>query len=411
MPESIHNYEKRLESALRKVRRSSISKRNKELIFKFRDECFSIGLSVGRVIKYIYYLIKLSHWLGMDFEKAKKEDIKRLVTEIEKCSYADITKMELKTCVKKVYKWLRDSEDYPPEVKWIKPGSKKIPRIKLPDELLTEDDVIKLINATQNVRNKAFVSMLYETGCRIGEILFVRFKHISSDQYGAQVLVDGKTGRRRIRIISSVPYLTEWINKHPQKENPGAYVWRGPQDKVLSYGAATRILETLAQKARIKKKVNPHNFRHSRATYLANHLTEAQMKEYFGWVRASDMAAVYVHLSGRDVDNAILKVYGMNQNDNGKDETPLKPKNCPRCAETNPPTNKFCFKCGMPLDRQTIVDLVEKDLQRKEADKLLDELIKDHEFREVLIRKIKEIRKVRDRKAPKHSYSEIQTIV
>jgi len=393
MHESIHNYEKRLETALRNVRRSSISQENKEVIFKFKDECFSNGLSTGRVIKYIYYLIKLSHWLGMDFEKAKKENIKGLVTEIEKCSYVDFSKMELKTCVRKLYKWLRDSEDYPPEVKWIRPGNKKLPRMKLPEELLTEDDVVRLINATQNVRNKAFVSMIYETGCRIGEILFIRLKHISFDQYGAQIVVDGKTGRRRIRIISSVPYLTEWINKHPSKDNPEAYLWMCRKNKVLSYGAITRTLEILGEKAGIKKRLNPHNFRHSRATYLANHLTEAQMKEYFGWVQASDMASVYVHLSGRDVDSAILKVYGMSQNNNNKEESVLRPKDCPRCQENNPATNKFCFKCGMPLDKETIISLVEKDLQRKEADRLLDELIKDEEFKEVLIRKIKEIKK------------------
>jgi len=391
MPESIHNYEKRLETALRNIRNSPISEKNKEIILKFKDECFSNGLSIGRVVKYIYYLLKLSHWLGMDFEKAKREDIKRLVTEVEKCSYVDFSKKELKTCVKKLYKWLRDSEDYPPEVRWIKPGNKKLSRIKLPEELLTEDDVVRLINATQNVRNKAFVSMLYETGCRIGEILFIRLKHISFDQYGAQILVDGKTGRRRIRIISSVPYLTEWINKHPFKDNPEAYLWTCKKNKVLSYGAVIRTLEILGQKAGIKKKLNPHNFRHSRATYLANHLTEAQMKEYFGWVQASDMASVYVHLSGRDVDSAILKVYGMSQNGNNKEESVLKPKKCSRCDETNPATNKFCFKCGMPLDKETIVKLVEKDLQRKEADKLLDELIRDDEFRRVLISKIQEI--------------------
>lgn len=105
------------------------------------------------------------------------------------------------------------------------------------------------------------------------------------------------------------------------------------------------------------------------------------------------MASIYVHLSGRDVDNAILKVYGMNQNENDKEESALKPKDCPRCSEYNQATNKFCFKCGMPLDKETMLRLVEKDLQRREADKLLDELIKDNEFREILIRKITEIKK------------------
>jgi hypothetical protein len=46
----------------------------------------------------------------------------------------------------------------------------------------------------------------------------------------------------------------------------------------------------------------------------------------------------------------------------------------------------------MPLDRETIANLVERDLQRKEADRLLGELIKDNEFREVFINKIKEMK-------------------
>ena len=44
---------------------------------------------------------------------------------------------------------------------------------------------------------------------------------------------------------------------------------------------------------------------------MANYLTEAQMNVYFGWVQGSDMPSIYVHLSGRDVDYAILKANGV----------------------------------------------------------------------------------------------------
>jgi len=113
--------------------------------------------------------------------------------------------------------------------------------------------------------------------------------------------------------------------------------------------------------------MNPHNFRHSRATFFANHLTEAQMKEYFRWTQGSKMAAIYVHLSGRDVDEAILKVYGKKNMEN-KEQSILTPKDCQRCEETNPSENKFCSRCSMPLDKETIIEVVENDLQRKEAD-------------------------------------------
>jgi integrase/recombinase XerD len=47
---------------------------------------------------------------------------------------------------------------------------------------------------------------------------------------------------------------------------------------------------------------------------MANYLTEAQMNVYFGWAQGSDTPGVYVHLSGRDVDDAILKANGIVQN-------------------------------------------------------------------------------------------------
>jgi len=391
MNETIHNYEIRMKSVLNKLKdNNSIPERDKEIILRFKEECFAYGLSKARAIKYIYHLIKLREWLGIDFEDATEEDIKSLVITIGKSPYSEYTKLELKISVKRLYKLIRNSNDYPPEVKWIKPRRIKAERIKLPEELLTEEDIIKLINAANSQRDKAFVAMLYETGCRIGEILFIRIKHIQFDQYGAVVIVSGKTGSRRLRIITSVPYLTEWLNHHKHKENPDAYMWISKENKVISYQGIQKMMTNIGKRADIKKRLNPHNFRHSRATYLANRLTDAQMREYFGWVRTSDMAAIYVHLSGRDVDQAILKIHGITNNDD-KEESKLKPKNCPRCEKVNQATNKFCSRCGMLLDRETMMKIVEMDIERKEADRILDELIKDGEFREMFLRKAREL--------------------
>ena len=81
-------------------------------------------------------------------------------------------------------------------------------------------------------------------------------------------------------------------------------------EKGLDYPAINKRLKEIAERTGIKKPVNPHNFRHSRATYLAKKLTEAQMCQYFDWVQGSKMPATCVHLSGRDLDDAILKIHG-----------------------------------------------------------------------------------------------------
>ncbi len=62
------------------------------------------------------------------------------------------------------------------------------------------------------------------------------------------------------------------------------------------------------------------------------------------------MTHPYVHLSGRDKDNAVLKAYGIEV----REERPIesqKPSSCPRYKEPNDPKAKFCWKCNMILDR------------------------------------------------------------
>lgn len=110
------------------------------------------------------------------------------------------------------------------------------------------------------------------------------------------------------------------------------------------------------------------------------------------------MASIYLHLSGRDVDNALLKVYGI-ENDGEKKESIFKPKDCSRCQQVNQATNKFCSRCGMALDEETKNEVLRKSLERKEADDIMDSLLEDQEFREVLIRKVMVLRnneKLRD---------------
>lgn len=392
MDYDLHEYGKRLGIALRRIKNSSISERNKDFILRFHRECFSEGLSLGRIVKYIYTLLKISELLGKDFDAAKIEDIKELAAKLEQSKYAEATKSDFRQMLKKFYRWLRGTENYPEEVKWLRTGL-KLHQQKLPEELLTEEEVKKLIDAARLPRDRALVSVLYESGCRIGELAGIKLKNVAFDQHGAQLTVKGKTGPRRIRIIASVSYLADWINKHPLKGDPEAFLWitNTCKNNPVPYQGFKSILLRIRERAGIKKKVNPHNFRHSRATFLANHLTEAQMKEYFGWVQASDMASVYVHLSGRDVDNAIKKVYGIADESNSKEESLFKPKQCQRCKDLNAPTNTLCSKCGTPLDS---ISHVKKDIERKTADEIMNKLWEDSEVRNFILSKIQELKDI-----------------
>jgi integrase/recombinase XerD len=67
----------------------------------------------------------------------------------------------------------------------------------------------------------------------------------------------------------------------------------------------------LSEKTGLKKGVCTHLSRHSRATELASMLTEAQLKGHLAWVQESKAASKYVPLSGRDIDDVLLKAHGI----------------------------------------------------------------------------------------------------
>ncbi|RLI74283.1 hypothetical protein DRP04_14845, partial [Archaeoglobales archaeon] len=80
--DDIHAYRKRYEIAIRLLRSSSISERNKQLIEKFCNDCFAQGITAGRVQKYAFILRKVAEWLGKDFDSVTEDDLKRVVATI-----------------------------------------------------------------------------------------------------------------------------------------------------------------------------------------------------------------------------------------------------------------------------------------------------------------------------------------
>ena len=380
-----HNYRRRIERFFETIGKDGqICAADIEILKKYRDYLVSEGITFGRVGKYLTDLKRASFLLGKKFEEADEQDMRRIVSVYEKDeTYSPWSKRDFKVALRKFYTWLRGMKEYPPEVAWMRVYT-KIRNPRTAEDMLTEEEVKKLIEAAETPQAKAFVATLYESGCRIGELIFLKTGQVKFDEIGAQLFVTGKTGFRRVRTVSSVPYLADWINRHPRKDDPEALLWLNNWLKPCTYGGIANMLRRISRKAGIRKKMNPHNFRHSRASYLANFLTEAQMKEYFGWTQNSDMASVYVHLSGRDVDKALLALQGMAKPEDKKEEQ-MKICFCPRCQEKNSPAAKFCLRCGTPMNQQVMAKV---DEERRNADEIMDKLMSDPEFKKMVVEKI-----------------------
>ena len=69
----------------------------------------------------------------------------KFIGKLNQTSYAEQTKLCFKIVIRKLYKILEGKEEYPEKVKWISTHIQNNHK-KLPEELLTEEEIKKIIN-------------------------------------------------------------------------------------------------------------------------------------------------------------------------------------------------------------------------------------------------------------------------
>ena len=318
-----------------------------------------------------------------DLAKATKEEIESAMAKIESSDYADTTKSNIKVITKAFYKhYLGEDLYYPKQIAWVK-TSKSRKKI-LPDDILNEEEVLKMIEASGNMRDKAIIAVLYDSGIRVGELLSLKIKSVDLTGEPAHIIVDGKTGMRKIPILFSAPYLSNYLELVKGKKHD-EYLWTGigtwtASNRLVDGSAIRKLLRIVAKKAGIQKRMYPHLFRHSRATYYANRLTEQQLKALFGWTGDSTMVSTYVHMSGRDIDDAVMQTYGKRPRELSVPK--LVEKVCPRCRYANGIDFLHCKRCGAALDMS--MTMKGEQVNNALRDSLL-EAAKDPKFLEDLV--------------------------
>lgn len=152
-----------------------------------------------------------------------------------------------------------------------------------------------------------------------------------------------------IYCIYSNVYLNRWLINHPEKDNRDAFLWcqLTPPHEPFAFSGLNKILTNAAKRAHISKKVKTHAFIRAQATEIAKTFTEQQMKRYLGWTSGFKMASNFVHLSGTDIDNAVLAKNGIKIE--SKDAR-LKPDECQRCHKMIPLESVYCGLCGLSFN-------------------------------------------------------------
>jgi len=368
---SAENYFAHAERSLnRAIQEHRITLSDRKLIEKFSLRLKS-AISPCRYMKIVSMLVNVRRYFRVEFSEVDEDDYLDALSNIKYAKrqdgkekgepYSQNMIADWMKIVKRFFQFLQKHglTSVPADVIDQTKPERYDRHTKSDEDVLSIEEINKLIAATNSIMYKAYISLLYELGARSIEIANLKWKDIEvKDKFVSCTIHDTKTNK--IRVVPSVAYslyLLEWRNQYPRDAFGENFVFINSKFQPLKYAAVLTKIKKLAKTAGINKKVTLHIFRHSRITHvLRDGMSETLVKKAFWGNELTNMIDVYGHLTNKDVENEYLRISGVEVPAESKAAVELKTITCPKCLRVNPPGTKFCV-CGNCLDSSVMEDV------------------------------------------------------
>ncbi|WP_348637353.1 site-specific tyrosine recombinase/integron integrase [Aquimarina sp. 2201CG14-23] len=165
---------------------------------------------------------------------------------------------------------------------------KKLPMV------LCKEEVLTIINNTNNIKHKCIVSLLYSAGLRRTELLNLKITDIDSKRMVIRV-ANAKGNKDRYTLLS-VNLLRD-LRIYFKKYKPTKFLFEGPKGGQYSGSSVKAIIERAAKKSGIIKKITPHTLRHSFATHLLENGTDLRYIQSLLGHSSSKTTEIYTHVA------------------------------------------------------------------------------------------------------------------
>lgn len=179
------------------------------------------------------------------------------------------------------------------------------PRIwkRVPD-VLSIVEIESMIHAAkgrgwQAIRDKAILELFYASGMRVSELLNLKMENVNLEL--GYVRCTGKGRKERIipigkRACEAIGKYYESARKKLVKDNTILILFLSRLGKKISRQSIWKIIKNYAHKAKIKREIKPHTFRHSFATHLLEH--GADLRSVQEMLGHSDISTtqIYTHV-------------------------------------------------------------------------------------------------------------------
>lgn len=187
--------------------------------------------------------------------------------------------------------------------------------------VLSQEEVLSIIQSTQNLKHRAIIALLYSCGLRISELINMKLADFHIER--KQLIVKNGKGRkdRYVSLADSfLPLLSNYYNSY----KPKIYFVEGQNGGNYSAESVRQFLRKSCLKAKIKKNVTPHTLRHSYATHLLENGVDIRYIQSLLGHAKPETTMIYTHVKRKDLmeiqnplDVALQKINNRD-NDKGK---------------------------------------------------------------------------------------------
>jgi integrase/recombinase XerD len=179
-------------------------------------------------------------------------------------------------------------------------------RPKQPKQLpnvLSKEEIKSILNAHNNIKHKAMLSLIYSCGLRYGELLRLEPRHVDSKR---NLLIIKQSKGRKDRIVPLSVKIVGMLREYFIACRPQVYLFEG-QIKGTPYDERSlqKVLKQSLEKAGIKKPVSLHWLRHSYATHLLENGTDLRYIQEILGHSSSRTTEIYTHVSTKNLQNIV----------------------------------------------------------------------------------------------------------
>ncbi len=159
---------------------------------------------------------------------------------------------------------------------------------------LTTVEVKKLIAGVMNLKHRCIIQLLYGSGLRLSELLYLKLTDIDSK---SMIIHIRKSKGNKDRVVMLSKALLDELRIYFINYKPVDFLFEGQSGGMYSAKSVQVIVKNAASKAGIKKQVTPHILRHSFATHLLEAGTDIRFIQQLLGHSSIKTTEIYTHIT------------------------------------------------------------------------------------------------------------------